>query len=130
MTHTNVDVIRSGYDAFAAGDVPAVLDVLSEDIEWHISGRNPLSGDYAGHDAVVGFFQHMDELSNGSFDLDVHDIVASGDDTVVVLVTENAERKDTAVAFPGVHVWRLKDGMATDFRAFQHDDHEADEFWS
>ena len=130
MSETNAELLRRGYDAFAEGDVPGVLALFSPEIKWHVPGRNLLSGDYTGHDEVVGFFQKMGELSGGTFELVVHDILDNGADKVVVLVTENAERNGTAVAFEAVHVWRVQDGLATRFQAFQHDDHDMDAFWS
>jgi ketosteroid isomerase-like protein len=130
MSETNAELLRSGYDAFAEGDVPAVLALFSPDITWHVPGRNPLTGVYTGHDEVVGFFGMLAERSDGTFNLDVHDILDNGDDKVVVLVTENATRNGDSVAFEAVHVWRMEDGLATRFQAFQHDDHEMDAFWS
>lgn len=55
MTQSDAEILRKGYEDFAAGDVPSVLAVFSEDITWHVPGRNPISGDYTGHDEVVAF---------------------------------------------------------------------------
>ena len=47
MSQKNVDIIRGMYDAFARGDIPAVLEVLDPDIEWReaenflYADRNP-----------------------------------------------------------------------------------------
>ncbi len=48
--------IESAYSAFARGDLAAVFQVLDERIFWHVPGRGPLSGDYRGHEEVLGFF--------------------------------------------------------------------------
>lgn len=127
---SNAQIIQSGYEAFAAGDIPAVLAVFSEDIAWHIPGRSPLAGTYTGHDEVLGFFQQLGERSNGTFNLDVHDILDNGDDKVVLLLTETAQREDKSLDTYAVHVWGLRDGKATTFRALLSDAYEADEFWS
>ena len=129
-TQSNADILRDGYNAFAHGDVPAVLAMFSEDIAWHIPGRNLVSGDYTGHGEVVGLFQALAELSDGTFNLDVHDILDNGQDTVVALVTEHAERNRARLAQPAVQVWRFKNGKATSFQAFHADEHEQDAFWS
>ena len=52
------------------------------------------------------------------------------DDLVVVLVTVNAERNGLSASFPEIHVWRMKDGKATDFREYQGDEQREDRFWS
>jgi len=130
MAESNAEILRAGYEAFAQGDVPAVLAVFSEDIVWNVPGRNALSGEYTGHDGVGEFFQALGERSNGTFKLDVQDILDNGEDTVVVLATETAERNGAQLNSSAVHVWRLQDGKATSFKAFQHDDHHWDEFWA
>jgi len=130
MTQTDTEILRSGYESFAAGDVPAVLAVFSDDIAWHVPGRNPMAGDYTGHDEVVGFFQMLGERSDGTFRLAVHDILDDGEGKLVALVTENAQRNGATLNSPAVHVWRLQEGKATSFDAFMHDDYAFDEFWS
>jgi ketosteroid isomerase-like protein len=130
MTQSNAEILRGGYEAYQQGDVPAVLAVFAEDIAWHVPGRNPLSGDYTGHDEVVGFFQGLGERSNGTFGLEVQDILDNGDDKVVVLVRETGERDGKHLDFPGVHVWRVQNGRATNFQAFFSDQYAVDDFWS
>jgi hypothetical protein len=49
---------------------------------------------------------------------------------VVVLATVNAQRSGVAASFQEVHVWRLKDGKATEFREYQGDEQREDRFWS
>ena len=130
MTQSNVEILRKGYADFAAGDVPAVLAVFSEDITWHAPGRNPISGDYTGHDEVLGLFRSLGERSNGTFHLEVGDIVDNGEGTLLALTTEFGERNGRSLSSSSVHVWRWQDGKATSFQGFQADDHHWDEFWS
>ena len=127
---SNAEIIRTAYEAFATGDVPAVLAVFAEDMVWHKPGRSPLSGDHVGHDEILAVFQQLGERSNGTFNLDVHDVLDSGDDTVVALVTEHGERNGARLDASAVHVWRVEDGKATRFQVFAADDYESDEFWS
>src|SRR5262249_29832688 len=99
-------LIRQGYDAFARGDVEAVLGLLNPDIIWHVPGRSPLSGEYRGHDEVVGFLVRTMELSAGTFTMDIGDVLVSGQ-TVVVLCTVSAQRGGRSWSSPEVHVWRV-----------------------
>lgn len=132
MAESNVELLGSGYDAFAEGerDVAAVLALVAEDIAWHVSGRNPLGGDYTGHEEVGGFFQALGERSGGTFNLDAGDFFDNGEDEVVVSVTENAERNGVSSTSSALHVWRREDGKATKFQAFQGDDYKWDDFWA
>jgi ketosteroid isomerase-like protein len=129
MIPTNASSIRKAYEDFANGDVPAVLEAFDASITWHVPGHSPLSGDYKGHDEVVGFFKRTMELSGGIFSIDVHHVLAE-DDIVVAVVTVKAERNGRQAAFPEVHVWRLANGKVTEFREFQGDEQTEDRFWS
>jgi ketosteroid isomerase-like protein len=128
MSEQNAQLIRDGYEAFAQGDIPAVLGLFDEDIDWHVPGRSPLSGDYHGRDGVMGFFTKSMELSNGTLKVEVDEVVADGD-RVVVFSTVSARRNGRSLSAPEVHCWRLSDGKAVEFREFQGDQQNEDEFW-
>jgi ketosteroid isomerase-like protein len=48
MAQSNAALIKSGYDAFARGDLQGAFAVFAEDILWHVPGRGAISGDYRG----------------------------------------------------------------------------------
>ena len=129
MDKPNGTIIRKAYADFARGDVAGVFAALDPVITWHVPGHGPLSGDFTGHAEIGGFFGRTMELSGGAFSIDVHHVLGE-DDLVVALVTVNARRKGVAAAFPEVHVWRLKDGKAVEFREYQGDEQREDQFWS
>ena len=120
MAHPNEDLLRRGYEAFASGDINTVLSLFSHDIAWHAGGSNQTSGDYHGHQEVVGFFMKLIELSGGTFRLDVHDVLAN-DTHGVVLVTAHGERDGQPLAVREANIWHLADGKATEFWAFAED---------
>jgi uncharacterized protein len=125
----NAALVRAAYDAFSRGDIPGAMAAVADDIVWHVPGRGPLSHDYRGHAEVVGFFGHFMELSGGTFELRVDDVLAK-DDRVVVLCTTSARRGGRSWSSPQVHVWTVKDGKATTFREYAGDEQSEDEFWS
>ena len=129
MSVSNEKIIRKAYQDFAEGNIPSVFAAFDAAITWHVPGHSPLSGHYSGHDQIGGFFQRTMELSGGAFSIDVHNVLADGD-LVVVLATVNAQRNGVAASFPEVHVWRLKNGKATEFREYQGDEQREDRFWS
>jgi hypothetical protein len=54
-------VVQHAYQSFQRGDVPAVLDVIADDIEWDtpkVVGA-PFGGSYRGRAAVAGFFREL-----------------------------------------------------------------------
>jgi len=129
MTHPNAELLRGGYDAFAKGDIPTVLGIFAEDIAWHVPGRSPLSGDYRGHQEVVGFFAKAMELSGGTLRVEADEILADGE-RIIALTTVSAERNGRSWSSLEVHVWRVQDGRAITFREFQGDQEAEDRFWS
>ncbi|HET7341512.1 MAG TPA: nuclear transport factor 2 family protein [Methylomirabilota bacterium] len=125
----NAAIIRKAYDDFARGDVAAVFAAFDPAMTWHVPGHGPLSGDYRGHEQIGGFFRRTMELSGGKFSIAVHHVLAKAE-VVVALVTVNAERNGTRASFPEVHVWRLSNGRAIEFREYQGDEQREDRFWS
>jgi len=125
----NAALVRAAYDAFSRGDIPGAMAAMADDIVWHVPGRGPLSHDYRGPAEVVGFFGHFMELSGGTFELRVDDVLAK-EDRVVVLCTTSARRGGRSWSSPQVHVWTVKDGKATTFREYAGDEQSEDEFWS
>lgn len=129
MAHPNEDLLRRGYEAFGAGDIDTVLAIFDHDIAWHSGGANQTTGDYHGHQEVLGFFGKLMELSGGSFRLDIHDIMA--DDTHgVVLVTAHAERDGQTLAARQANIWHLADGKATEFWTLIEDQAATDRFFA
>ncbi len=129
MTRSNAMIVRKAYEDFAQGNVPAVFAAFDPGITWHVPGHSPLSGDYTGHDQVGSFFQRTMELSGNVFSIDVHNVLADGD-VVVALATVNAQRSGVSESFPEVHVWKMRDGKAVEFREYQGDEQREDRFWS
>jgi uncharacterized protein len=129
MSDSNAAIIRKTYEDFARGDISAVFAAFDASISWHVPGHGPLSGHYVGHDQIGGFFRRTMELSAGAFSIDVHHVLAQGD-LVVALTTVNARRNGISAAFPEVHVWRMKNGKAIEFREYQGDEQREDRFWS
>ncbi|HEU0004489.1 MAG TPA: nuclear transport factor 2 family protein, partial [Terriglobia bacterium] len=55
----NVRTIQEAYASFQRGDVQAVLNVLTDDVEWVTPGPTgilPLAGHRRGRDEVAQFF--------------------------------------------------------------------------
>jgi ketosteroid isomerase-like protein len=125
----NGDLIRSGYEAFSKGDMVTIANLFAPDIRWSVSGRNVISGTYNGQDETFAFFGKIMELTDGTFTVAVHDLLAS-DDHVVVLAKESASRNGKSLESDDVHVWHIADGKAVEYWAISKDQHEVDEFWA
>ena len=129
MDESNGPIIRKAYEDFAKGDIASVFAALDPAITWHVPGHSPLSGDFTGHEQVGGFFRRTMELSQGAFSIDVRNVLTD-DDVVVVLAVVNAQRNRVSASFPEVHIWRLRNGKAIEFREYQGDEQREDQFGS
>jgi ketosteroid isomerase-like protein len=77
MAHPNVELVRKGFDAFSKGDIDTLRALFDQDSVWHTPGRNSLSGDHRGVDAILGFFARTMELTGGTFRVELHDVLAT-----------------------------------------------------
>ncbi|MGH3536800.1 MAG: nuclear transport factor 2 family protein [Pseudonocardiaceae bacterium] len=112
--------VGSAYEAFAKGDVETVMSLLTDDIEYYVSGRSPVSGTYKGKDEVLGLFGKMMELSGGTFQVEVQDILAN-DKHGVALTIKRGQRASKTLESRSVHVWDIRDGKCTRFRAYNEE---------
>jgi len=128
MAHPNEDLVRRGYAAFQSGDMDTLRGLFADDIVWHAPGRNQLSGDFKGIDAVIGTFAKTFELTQGSFVLELHDVIAN-DEHAVALVRINAKRGDASLEDNSVQVFEISDGKVTEQWLYPGDLYAADAFW-
>jgi ketosteroid isomerase-like protein len=104
-------------------------DVFAPDIQWHQGGKNQTSGDYSGVDAVLGLFQKFFELTDGTFKVAVHDLVA-GDQHSVVLGTISAQRGGKSLGNGNYcQVFHMQGGRIAECWVTPVDPYEIDQFF-
>jgi hypothetical protein len=113
---TSLQAVQAAYDAFAKGDVPAVLGFLSSDIEWTEAEGFPYGGTYVGPDAVLdGVFMRLGTEWE-RFAAVPNEFIDAGD-TVVALGKYSGTYKPTGKSFQAdfAHVWKVREGKAIRF---------------
>jgi len=113
---SNIDSIKQVYQAFAKGDVPTVLGVLSPEIDWTEAEGFPYAGTYHGPRAVLeGVFMRLGSEWNGF--AAIADEFIDGGDTVVVLGKYSGTYKKTGKSFQAnfAHVSKMQDGKGIRF---------------
>ena len=115
------DVVKRIYEAFAKGDVPAVLGSFDPKIEWKeaegflYAAGNP----YIGPQAVAeGVFQPLVSAVE-QFTVVPGNIIEAGD-TVVVEGRYKGTMKATGTPIDAqfAHVWQLRDGKIVRFQQY------------
>ena len=118
---TNVDVVREAYEAVGRGDIPALLDLLTDDVEWTLQGPSviPFAGTRRGREGVIEFFSLLVETVEFQ-EFEPREFVAQ-DDTVVVLGFERNLVKPTGRTFEQewAHVYLLRDGKIAKHQALE-----------
>jgi len=121
--------VRRGYDAFMRGDMDALQELFAPDIKWHTNGRNRLAGTREGVGNVLASFGEIADGTDGTFRVEIHDVLAS-DDHVVVLASSSGDRQGTHLEGNYCHVFHLSDGKVTEAWVVNEDPYATDEFWA
>lgn len=106
----NVELIKRGYDAFAAGDVDQLMSLLDDNVEWVQPGESAISGIYHGKGELGGLLARMAEKSAT---VTPTQFVADGD-TVVVIGDVSVDGETSQ----GVNVYTIRDGKTAQVRAY------------
>jgi hypothetical protein len=114
-----IEMVKSGYEAFAAGNIPAVLELFSPDIVWHECPGFPwIEGDgvFVGADAIVQNVFAPIPVQYDGFSIEITDLI-DGRDKVVMEGYYTGTYKATGKSFRAnaAHVWTIRDGKLARF---------------
>ena len=120
---SNEQTVQTVYGAFQRGDVPAIVALVADDVDWRndaVESREcPWNGNFSGKAGLPGFF----EAVGGELDIKVFDVkamVAAGSSVAVWLRIESTVRKTgRALRNDVVHFWSFNErGQITRYRHF------------
>lgn len=117
----NTQTAKDAYAAFGRGDIPAVLEVMTGDIEWVFPGPAdviPMAGTHTGKEAVGAWFGTLD--ANLEFQVfEPREFIAQGDKLVALVYIENTVRKNGGkLAVHEAHLWTFRDGKVARFQVY------------
>jgi len=93
----NKDLIKRGYEAFAAGDIETVMSLFDDDIEWVQPGDSAVSGTFHGKTEVM---EHLGRLAEKSPTVNIKRLIAEGDTVVAITdVSAGGETGEDADVF-------------------------------
>ena len=129
MVHANEELLRTATEALNAGDVETFLDLHTDDVLVHITGRNALSGDFKGRAEIASSFQQQIEALDSPPVFELHDVLAT-DDHGVILGVQRAMRGGKTLETSTVVVAHLRDGKFAEIWVTSTDPYAEDEFLS
>jgi ketosteroid isomerase-like protein len=129
MAHPNADRAEGVLRSVSAGDLETFGGHLTDDVVWHVGGRHPLSGDYRGREAVLGYHTKVSALTGGSLTLQPVDVLAS-QGHLGIFLRARADVGGHTLDTTMVEAVRLADdGRWAEFWALADDQAQVDHFW-
>jgi ketosteroid isomerase-like protein len=116
MSQENVEIVRRGYDLFAAGDFDGLSALISPDAETPDAGGLGLTGTATGiRHGPEGFLRAIEEVTEAFDDyrVEAEEFTDAGD-AVVVSVRISGRGKGSGIKQEArlAHLWVIRDGKA------------------
>jgi ketosteroid isomerase-like protein len=128
--HPNAARVRALFAAFRSADLATIRASIPADAVWHFPGRHgKLAGDHRGRDAILQFLLSVASLTEGSFHLELIDVLAN-DRHAVALFRGHGTRAGRTLDNPTCLKMRIADGQIAEVWEFVWDLFSVDEFWS
>ncbi len=127
--HPNAEVFEQVYATFTTGDMDRLAQLIAPAVVWHVPGDNLISGTYSSRDAIFGCFNKIYELTEGTYQPKLLDILADDDYTVAILhgVARRGEKTlDQKYAF----ISTIRDGQIAELWEAWTEGAAWNEFWS
>src|SRR6266496_1403679 len=116
----NINLVQKVYGKFKSGDIKALLNLLSDDIEWQLPEIEnvPFAGKRRGHEQMGQFFESLVDTQEVQH-FDPREFIARGD-RVLALGHYAFRVKSTGREFGGdfAHVFTVHDGKVVKFHEY------------
>ena len=115
----NIKTVVAAYEAFGRGDVAAILDAVTDDVDWAAEAATPTAPWYGvrhGKDAVAEFFtdfgsaMEVEEFTPLTFAANETDVLT------VVRCRTKSRRTGKSTAMDLHHLFRFRDGKIAYYR--------------
>jgi len=118
-TDDNVKTIQAVYEAFGRGDLPTILDALTDDVDWASDAAStevPWWGVRHGKEAVTEFFVQLAGATETQ-EFTTLELVGEGD-SVLSVVRYRVKSRTTGREAEMLlhHYWKFRDGKIAYYR--------------
>lgn len=117
---SNVDLVKSAYEAFSRADIRGVLATLADNVDWYLQGPSsiPMCGRRHGPQEVAEFFKIVADTEEAE-KFEPKEFIAHGDD-VVVLGHYRFRMKSTGRVAESdfAHVFVVQNGKIASYREY------------
>ena len=113
-------IVQQAYTAFGQGNVPAILELVADEVDWELVGSKnlPYAGRRRNRDEVAAFFAAI-PVADAIHVFEPREFIEA-DEHVTVLGWEQSTALDSKQDFASewVHVFTVKGGKITRWRGF------------
>ncbi len=118
MSRVDIEMLRTGYEAFSRGEWDSVFRAAHPDIELITTDRVTNPGTYRGVDDIRRFFEDLfapfEEVA-----AEPEEFLERGDQIVVLVVVRSRPRGSSAFIENRIgHLWTMRDGQVVRFQIF------------
>lgn len=110
--HPNQTLVRRGFEAFNAGDMQTLAELIAQDAVQVMPGDNILSGDHKGREAIFELYLRLAQETGGTFRADLQDVFAN-DHMAVAVYRVSGQRDGRALDQRSALVFEIHNGQAT-----------------
>ena len=119
MSQHDVQAVRGGYDAFNRKDIPAVLDLYDEQIEWiEAGGGRAPEGTFRGTQSVAKEVFATVPQNFDDFRAEPEQFIDASGHVVAVGRFRGRAKNGTTLDAPFVHVYRMRNGKVVSFQNY------------
>lgn len=100
---------RRQEEMYAGGSINPVVELLADDIIWHVPGESPIAGDHRGVAQVIDYFERRRQLANATMRMRPGEAIFEGD-AVAQFVEGSAVLDDKRVSWKTIGIYRVDIG--------------------
>jgi predicted kinase/ketosteroid isomerase-like protein len=117
-------------DVYAGGDMGPLRELLTDDVSWHVPGRNVIAGAYRGIDEVFGYFVLRREHAGNTLRLHPRELLVGDGQHVAVLTDGSAVLGGEMRRWSTVGLYELRDRQIAACWLLALDPSAFDEAWT
>jgi uncharacterized protein len=128
VEHPLASVVRRLYDARGGGDDEAALELVADEVIWHVPGTYELSGEVRGKGALREYWARV-AAAEASVSFSMHDVLAN-DEHGVALCEVTMNRAGATLVTRQIGLFHFADGQITEGWFYEEDPAAVNAFWS
>jgi ketosteroid isomerase-like protein len=101
---------RRQNEMYSGGSIEQVVELLAEDIVWHVPGSSPIAGDHRGVAQMIAYFERRRQLASATMKMKPGELLEMGD-AVAQFVAGRATLDGEEVSWRTVGVYRVDLGQ-------------------